>query len=68
MLNSGEADIGIATEGLEESAQFATFPYYEWQHVVVVPEHHPLASLVRLSLADIAEFPIIPYHEGLTGC
>ncbi|MGH8771667.1 MAG: CysB family HTH-type transcriptional regulator [Burkholderiales bacterium] len=67
MLNSGEADIGIASEGLDESAQFATFPYYEWQHVVVVPEHHPLASAVRLSLADIAQYPIITYHEGLTG-
>ncbi len=28
MLQSGEADVGIATEGLERSRSFVTFPFY----------------------------------------
>jgi LysR family cys regulon transcriptional activator len=37
-LNSGEADIGIATEALDEAPELVTFDFYEWQHAVVVPE------------------------------
>jgi len=67
LLQSGEADIGIATEALDEVAQFATFPFYDWHHAVVVPEGHALASLPELSLEALAEHPLITYHEGYTG-
>src|SRR5690606_7270966 len=29
--------------------------------------HHPLVSVPTLTLAAIAEYPIITYHEGFTG-
>ena len=32
MLLAGEADIGIATEALEEETELASFPYYSWHH------------------------------------
>ena len=67
MLQNGEADIGIATESLEGAEQIVTFPYYEWHHAVIVPQGHPLASHKRLSLEQIAEYPVITYHEGFTG-
>ena len=67
LLQSGQADIGIATEALEGAEQITTFPYYHWSHGVIVPEGHPLATQKRLTLDQIAAFPIITYHEGFTG-
>jgi LysR family cys regulon transcriptional activator len=32
-----------------------------------VPRGHPLTKLEKISLADIAEYPIVTYHEGFTG-
>lgn len=66
-LAAGTADIGVATEALADVPGLASFPYYSWHHGVVVPAGHPLAKLAKLSLAAIAEFPIITYSEGFTG-
>ena len=67
LLHSGDADIGIATESIMESDEFALFPFYAWQHAVIVPRNHPLNECQSLSLRDIAQYPIITYHEGFTG-
>ncbi len=67
MLESDQADIGIATESLRSNAQFATFPFYRWYHGVIVPKGHPLTKVKHLSLKDIAQYPIVTYHEGFTG-
>ena len=67
MLLSGEADIGIATESIEGVPQLASFPYYTWNHSVIVPEGHPLTNVEQLTLEAIAEYPIITYHDGFTG-
>jgi LysR family cys regulon transcriptional activator len=67
MLTAGEADIAIATEWLSNVPEIASFPYYTWHHAVVVPQGHPLTQRPVLTLADIADYPIITYHEGFTG-
>ncbi|MBT9457186.1 MAG: CysB family HTH-type transcriptional regulator [Burkholderiaceae bacterium] len=69
LLQSGEADIGIATEALDEIEHLVTFPYYGWHHAVVVPEGHALATNRRepLTVEELAEHPLITYHEGYTG-
>lgn len=67
MLRDGTADIGIATEALQDASELATFPYYTWHHGVIVPESHPLTSAGALSLEAISEHPIITYHKGFTG-
>jgi LysR family cys regulon transcriptional activator len=67
MLHAGEADIGIATPALNESAELVAFPLYEWHHAVIAPVGHPLTSVKKPTLAQVAEYPIITYHEGLTG-
>ena len=67
LLLEGKADIGIATDTLEENAGIVAFPYYSWEHVVVVPAGHPLLSSNDITLEAIAEYPIITYDEGLTG-
>jgi len=67
MLLEGSADIGIATETLAGISELVSFPYYSWHHSVIVQKGHPLAKVKKPTLADLAEYPIITYHEGFTG-
>ncbi|MFO1345381.1 MAG: CysB family HTH-type transcriptional regulator [Rhodocyclaceae bacterium] len=67
MLTSGAADVGIATEGLDESPEIATFPFYRWHHAVIVRKDHPLLRAGAVTLEALSEYPIITYHEGFTG-
>lgn len=67
LLLKGQVDIGIATEALEGIPELATFPFYAWHHTVVVPKGHALEGKQNITLEDIAEFPIVTYHEGFTG-
>lgn len=64
---SGKADIGIATEGLSQFKDLISFPCYEWNHVVVVPKAHPLGNVERVSLQELAKYPLITYDQGFTG-
>ncbi|MFZ6639550.1 CysB family HTH-type transcriptional regulator [Undibacterium sp. TC4M20W] len=64
---SGKADIGIATEGLSQFKDLASFACYEWNHVVVVPEGHALLEKGELTLEDLANYPLITYDVGFTG-
>lgn len=67
MLNSGEVDIGMATEALDLQPGLASFPVYEWRHAVVVPRGHALTRKASITLADIAEYPVITYHREFAG-
>ena len=67
LLTAGEADIAIATEWLSNVPEIVTFPYYTWHHAVIVPQGHPLIELATITLADLADYPIVTYHEGFTG-
>lgn len=64
---SGKADIGIATEGLSRFDGLVSFPCYEWHHVIVVPDRHPLLERKKLTLDDLAGYPLITYDQGFTG-
>jgi LysR family cys regulon transcriptional activator len=61
------AEIGIATESLSDYPDLVTLPCYEWQHVLVLPQEHPLAKKERITLEDLAAEPIITYHPSFTG-
>lgn len=67
MLIDEVAEIGIATESLAEYAELVTLPCYEWQHVLVMPLGHPLATKDTITLQDLAAEPLITYHPSFTG-
>jgi LysR family cys regulon transcriptional activator len=67
LLLSGRADVGTATETMEDVSNLLTFPFYSWEHVVIAPKRHALLDLPHVTLHDIAANPIVTYHEGLTG-
>ncbi|MBO9622950.1 MAG: LysR family transcriptional regulator [Sphingomonas sp.] len=66
-LARGEADIGIATEAVDDFPELDTHPCFTWEHVVVVPAHHPLLRIGNPGLADFAAYPIITYNPGFSG-
>ena len=67
MLIDEVAEIGIATESLASYPELVTLPCYEWQHMLVMPVDHPLASRTRITLEDVAAEPLITYHPSFTG-
>jgi LysR family cys regulon transcriptional activator len=64
---SGKADIGIATEGLSQFEDLVSFPCYRWNHMIVVPDGHPLLARTPVTLQDLAAYPLITYDIGFTG-
>ncbi len=68
MVNSGEADIAIATEAVAESEHLVALPCYDWNRSVVVPQKHELLRLRRrLTLRDIAAYPLVTYDFAFAG-
>jgi len=68
MVNSGEADIAIATEAVAESDHLIALSCYDWNRCVVVPLKHELLRLRRrLTLQDIAAYPLVTYDFAFAG-
>ncbi len=67
MLIDESAEIGIATESLADYDELVTLPCYDWQHVLVMPTHHPLVKKNEVTLEDLAHEPLITYHPSFTG-
>lgn len=63
----GDVDFAIATEGLELFSDLVMMPCYNWNRCIVVPRNHPLTRVKELTLADVAEHPIVTYVFGFTG-
>ncbi len=64
---NGEADIGIATESISMDERLSCLPCYTWNRCLVVPPEHPLLSKKKISLQDIAQYPLITYDFAFTG-
>ena len=67
MAADGSVDFAIATEGLEAFPELISMPCYRWNRSVVVPHDHPLAAVEKLSLEQLADYPIVTYVFGFTG-
>ena len=67
MVLAGEADLAIATEALDHYPKLLALPGYQWNHSVVVPAKHPLAKAERVTLEDIARYPLITYDPAFAG-
>jgi LysR family cys regulon transcriptional activator len=64
---AGEADIGIATEALDQYDQLITLPVRQWSHCVIAPEGHPILREQPLSLHELARWPLVTYDTAFTG-
>ncbi len=66
-VESGEADIGIATEAINGYEKLLCLPCYQWNRCVITPPGHPLLKDTPLTLAKIAKYPLITYDFAFTG-
>jgi len=71
MLAAGQADLGMATETLANTPGLKSIPVFEWEHMAVFKRPHPLERYARhperLTLKDLAKFPIVTYESHFTG-
>jgi len=67
MAADGSVDFAIATEAMSHFNDLIMMPCYRWNRSVVVPKDHPLAQVSKLTLQDVASYPIVTYVFGFTG-
>ncbi|WP_151704534.1 HTH-type transcriptional regulator CysB [Nitrincola alkalilacustris] len=67
MAADGEVDFAIATEAMSHFSDLIMMPCYHWNRSVVVPKDHPLAQVSKLTLEELARYPIVTYVFGFTG-
>lgn len=67
MAADGTVDFAIATEAMDLFSDLVMMPCYRWNRCIVVPKNHPLAQISRLTLEDVAKYPIVTYVFGFTG-
>jgi len=63
----GKTDFAIATEAMHLYQDLIMLPCYHWNRSVIVPKGHPLSKIKNITIADIAEHPIVTYIFGFTG-
>lgn len=70
MVEAGEVDFVIATEGAHHYNDLVMLPCSRWNRCVVVPPEHALykiSQLDGLTLEALVQYPIVTYVFGFTG-
>lgn len=67
LVETGKADICIATESIAEQEGLVALPCHRWHHIVITPVKHPLLALKKISLHDVVQYPIITYDGAFAG-
>lgn len=62
----GTANFAIATEALHLYQDAIMLPCYHWSRSIVVPKNHPLATKEKLSVQDLASYPLVTYIFGFS--
>jgi LysR family cys regulon transcriptional activator len=67
LVDAGDADIGIATETTRAYPNLIKLNCFDLQRVVVAPTGHPILDAPKLTLEEIAKYPIITYDTHYSG-
>ena len=67
LVETGKADICIATESIAQQEGLVALPCHRWHHIVITPVKHPLLALKKISLHDVVQYPIITYDGAFAG-
>src|SRR3984957_4532482 len=67
MVSTDRVQLAIATgsEGLFPG--LVLLPVYRWFRQIIVLRHHPLTKLDRVTLKDLAQYPLVTYVFSFTG-
>jgi len=68
MVASNDIDFAIATGSTELFGDLMLVPSYRWDRSIVVPKGHKLTEIDRkITLQDLAEFPLVTYVFSFGG-
>lgn len=67
LVEAGEADIAIGTETTRPFPNLVMLPCFELTRSVVAKIGHPLLKAKRLTLKEIARYPVISYDPAFSG-
>ena len=68
MVNANEIDFAIATGSKELFDDLLLVPSYHWDRKIVVPAGHALTAIERkITLEDLAEYPLVTYVFSFGG-
>ena len=67
MAEFDRIDFAIATGSQELFGKYVLLPCYRWHRRIIVPRDHPLATLSKPSLEELAAHPIVTYVFSFTG-
>ena len=66
-IAKGTANFAIATEALHLYQDAIMLPCYHWNRFIVVPKDHLLAQKAKITIEDLASYPLVTYVFGFTG-
>jgi LysR family cys regulon transcriptional activator len=67
LLEAGEADIALSSAPRTALSGIAMFKCGEMQRVLLTPPRHPLLGRRRITLEELARYPIITYDDEFIG-
>jgi LysR family transcriptional regulator, cys regulon transcriptional activator len=67
MVSRNLLEFVVASGSDELFPQLVRLPIYRWDRAVVVPRGHPLVTAGKLTLEQLAKFPIVTYEFSLSG-
>jgi len=68
MISANDIDFAIATGSADLFTDLMLVPSYRWDRSIVVPKDHELTKLDRkITLSDLAEFPLVTYVFSFGG-
>jgi LysR family cys regulon transcriptional activator len=59
LVGAGGADLGLASAPTDKTPALVRLPCYRFRRCVLVPKRHPLLKKKRITLADMAAYPMI---------
>jgi LysR family cys regulon transcriptional activator len=67
MVATDRVQLAIATGSDGLFPGLVLLPVYRWHRQVIVPKHHPLAATKKLTLAELAKYPLVTYVFSFSG-
>ena len=66
-MKKGNYDLSIVAQEISHDHELLVIPAYLWTLSLILPKSHPLADGRTISLADLANYPLLSYEQGATG-
>jgi LysR family cys regulon transcriptional activator len=67
MVSADRVQLAIATGSDALFPGLVLLPVYRWTRQVIVPKAHPLARVTKLTIKELAAYPLISYVFSFTG-